>query len=192
VLEAVDEVGVDPDLGYPSLEEELGDVLFQVLFHSELAAEAGQFTVADVARTVHDKLVSRHPHVFGDVVAADAAAVVANWEQIKKVEKGRPSVMDGIPSALPALALAEKVLKKAARSGVEAPTESVAAALSAAARPAELDADALGGLLLALVDVARRAGLDAEDALRTRTERYRHAFRAAEVAGHPPSAWPTG
>src|SRR5207237_10863462 len=88
---------------YPHLEEELGDLLFQVVIHATLAAEEGEFTLADVARGVHDKLVGRHPHVFGQVEADTASQVVANWEQIKKAEKGRDSVMDGIPSSLPAL-----------------------------------------------------------------------------------------
>jgi len=83
------------------LEEELGDVLFQVVFHATLASEEGRFTLADVGRGVHDKLVSRHPHVFGDVVADSPEAVVANWEVIKQAEKQRESVTDGIPLALP-------------------------------------------------------------------------------------------
>ena len=192
VLEAVDEVAADPDAGYPALEEELGDVLFQVLFHSELAVEAGQFSVADVARTVHDKLVSRHPHVFGEARAEDAQAVVANWEQLKKVEKGRPSVMDGIPPALPALALAEKVLKKAARSGVQAPLDVVSDLAAGTTADGPLDQASLGTALLALVDLARRADLDAEDALRTAAERYRSVFRADEVAGSTPVSWVAG
>ena len=99
------------------LEEELGDLLFQVYFHATLAAEEGRFTLADVARGVHDKLVSRHPHVFGDVVAETPDAVAANWEVIKKAEKGRSSVTEGIPAALPALALAAKLQRKARPSG---------------------------------------------------------------------------
>ena len=83
------------------LEEELGDLLFQVYFHATLAAEAGRFTLADVARGVHDKLVSRHPHVFGDATADTAEAVAADWEARKLVEKGRSSVTEGIPAALP-------------------------------------------------------------------------------------------
>jgi tetrapyrrole methylase family protein/MazG family protein len=192
VLEAVDEVSSGVEGGYAALEEELGDVLFQVLFHSELAAEAGQFTVADVARTVHDKLVSRHPHVFGETRAEDAQAVVANWEQLKKVEKGRPSVMDGIPPALPALALAEKVLRKAARSGVEAPLDVVSDVAARTIGDAPLDPASLGTALLALVDLARRADLDAEDALRTAADRYRRAFRADEVSGSTPVSWVAG
>jgi tetrapyrrole methylase family protein/MazG family protein len=93
--------------------EELGDVLFQVVFHSVLASEAGQFDLADVANGVHRKLVGRHPHVFGDVVVEGPDEVVANWELLKKAEKGRTSVTDGIPSAMPALALAAKLQRKA-------------------------------------------------------------------------------
>src|SRR5207237_4273423 len=88
---------------YPHLEEELGDLLFQIYFHATLAAEEGEFTLADVARGVHDKLVLRHPHVFGTVDADTPDQVMQNWEQIKKAEKGRSSVMEGIPGALPSL-----------------------------------------------------------------------------------------
>ena len=82
-------------------EEELGDLLFQIVFHAHLADEAGRFDLADVARGVHDKLVHRHPHVFGDVDADTAEQVVANWEEIKKAEKGRASVTEGIPPGCP-------------------------------------------------------------------------------------------
>lgn len=99
------------------LEEELGDLLFQIVFHAGLAAEEGRFDLAGVARGVHDKLVSRHPHVFGDVVADTPDAVASNWEVIKRAEKGRTSVTEGIPSALPALALAAKLQRKAAAVG---------------------------------------------------------------------------
>ena len=95
-LEAIEELGPDGS-GYEHLEEELGDVLFQVVFHSVLASEEGQFALADVARNVHDKLVLRHPHVFGDVEANTAEDVNRNWEQIKRKEKGRASIMDDVP-----------------------------------------------------------------------------------------------
>jgi len=98
---------------YGDLAEELGDLLFQVVFHATLATEQGQFTLADVAAGVHDKLRDRHPHVFGDASASSAAEVAGSWEQAKKVEKGRASVFDGIPAGLPALARAAKVLRKA-------------------------------------------------------------------------------
>ena len=103
------------------LEEELGDLLFQVYFHATLAAEEGRFNLADVARGVHDKLVSRHPHVFGDVTAETADDVATNWEAIKKAEKGRSSVTEGIPAALPALALAAKLQRKATAIGMVLP-----------------------------------------------------------------------
>ncbi|HZQ27631.1 MAG TPA: nucleoside triphosphate pyrophosphohydrolase, partial [Acidimicrobiales bacterium] len=103
------------------LEEELGDLLFQVFFHSALAAEEGEFTIADVARGIHDKLVLRHPHVFGEREAKTADQVMKSWEQIKKEEKGRESIMEGIPSALPSLLYAHKVQRKAASVGFDWP-----------------------------------------------------------------------
>ncbi|MGH9128045.1 MAG: MazG family protein, partial [Acidimicrobiales bacterium] len=117
VVEAID--GLAGGEGFEHLEEELGDLLVQVCFHSTLAAEQGQFNLADVASGVHDKLVGRHPHVFGSVTADSASQVASNWEQIKQVEKGRASVMDGIPAALPALLAADKVLGKAAAVGAD-------------------------------------------------------------------------
>jgi tetrapyrrole methylase family protein/MazG family protein len=111
-LEAIDHLGEDGS-GYPALEDELGDLLLQVFFHAILAGEAGQFGVADVARHLHDKLVARHPHVFGDDDADTAAAVVAGWESRKQRQLGRTSVMDGIPASLPSLLFASKVLGRA-------------------------------------------------------------------------------
>jgi tetrapyrrole methylase family protein / MazG family protein len=106
------------------LEEELGDVLFQVYFHSQLAAEEGRFTLADVARAVHDKLVGRHPHVFGDASAHSADEVAARWEVLKRSEKRQRGVTDAIPDAMPALALVTKLLKKAGSLGVALPSSS--------------------------------------------------------------------
>jgi len=106
VLEAIDHLDEDTGRGFEALEEELGDLLFQVVFHSVLAAEAGQFTLADVTRGIHDKLRARHPHVFEPgAPATDVAQLAVDWERRKVVEKGRASVMDGIPLALPALTL---------------------------------------------------------------------------------------
>jgi tetrapyrrole methylase family protein / MazG family protein len=187
------------------LEEELGDLLFQVYFHSCLAAEEGRFTLADVARGVHDKLVARHPHVFGDVVADDAGTVVGNWEQIKKAEKGRESVTDGIPAALPALALAAKLARKAETvPGAERPgfdddrrrAEAILAGLpvpgtapgqdTAPGRtvprpdaPADVT-DEVGELLLAVTNASRLLGVDPEDALRAAANRLRARVRAVE------------
>jgi tetrapyrrole methylase family protein / MazG family protein len=131
VLEAIDGlVAVDADAtaspvqiehAVAHLEEELGDLLFQVYFHATLAAEDGRFALADVARGVHDKLVSRHPHVFGDTVADSPDQVASNWEALKKVEKGRASVTEGIPKAMPALALTAKLQRKALTVGIDLP-----------------------------------------------------------------------
>lgn len=119
VVEAIDGLDEAAGEGYGHLEEELGDLLVQVCFHSTLAAEEGAFNLADVARSVHNKLVGRHPHVFGRARADDSAQVMSNWEQIKQVEKGRASVMDGLPPALPALLAASKVLGKATSVGAD-------------------------------------------------------------------------
>jgi tetrapyrrole methylase family protein/MazG family protein len=193
VLDALDHVDVEGGEGYEHLEEELGDLLFQILFHATLASEAGQFTMADVARTVHDKLYSRHPHVFGRVDADDADQVAANWEQIKKDEKGRASVFDGIPDALPALLLALKIQKKAGalELGSTAGDGVPGTAALGAVWIADLDelvararagggADVIGELLFATVDLARRADVDPETALRAVAIAHRDAAQALE------------
>ncbi len=103
------------------LEEELGDLLFQIYFHAALGAERGRFNLADVARGVHDKLVARHPHVFGDGTAVTSGDVASSWEALKMAEKNRSTVTEGIPSALPALAMAAKLQRKARAIGMELP-----------------------------------------------------------------------
>jgi tetrapyrrole methylase family protein/MazG family protein len=118
VLEAIDGLGPDFE-GADHLEEELGDLLFQVVFHATLASEEGLFDLADVARGIRNKLVHRHPHVFGDVEARTAGQVMRNWEEIKQAEKGRESVMDGIPGHLPSLLYAHKAQRKAASVGFD-------------------------------------------------------------------------
>jgi XTP/dITP diphosphohydrolase len=138
--------------------EELGDVLYQVLFHADLAAAhpTEPFTIEDVARVSREKMVGRHPHVFGDVVADTADEVVANWERWKAAEKPeRESKFDGLPKGLPALALADKVIGKLDESPDGSPLVT-----------AETTEEQLGELLLALVSSARANGLDAERALR--------------------------
>ena len=107
-----------PAGAYEHLEEELGDVAFQVIFHSTLAREAGAFAITDVLRGIHDKLVRRHPHVFGDVAVSGADEVVANWEVIKREEKGRASLMDGVSRHLPSLLYAHKLYRKAGSAGL--------------------------------------------------------------------------
>jgi tetrapyrrole methylase family protein/MazG family protein len=151
------------------LEEELGDLLFQVYFHARLASEQGWFTLADVAKGVHDKLVLRHPHVFGDLNAPTAEVVVANWEVIKAAEKGRESVTDGIPTALPALLLAGKIQRKAQAVGLASPSaEQWRSQLAGGVGELGPDStsDGVGQLLYALVAVAAELGVDPEEALR--------------------------
>jgi len=168
VLEAID--GFDPATGdgADELEEELGDLLFQVVLHATIAAEEGWFDLADVARTVHDKLYARHPHVFGDAAgeAIEADDVPAMWERIKRAEKDRESVMDGMPAALPALARAMKVRRKATNVGIDPGLD--------------LPSDAPGARLWGLVGELADSGVDPEDALRQATDRYVERFRAAE------------
>lgn len=140
------------------MREELGDVLYQVLFHADLAAShpTEPFTIEDVARVVREKMVGRHPHVFGDVVADTADEVSANWEKWKAAEKPeRTSVFEGIPAGLPALALADTVLRKAGGS-----------AANQYPLPSGTSEADLGALLLGIVAAAREQGLDAETALR--------------------------
>ena len=154
------------------LVEELGDVLYQVLFHADIATEAGRFTLEDVAAHMTQKMVGRHPHVFGDVVADTPDAVVATWDAIKAVEKAhRTSVLEGIPSGMPGLALADKMLGRAARVGV---------AVEPAAVPSS--EEELGAELLALVSGARDRGLDAERALRGALRSLRGRVETAESA----------
>jgi tetrapyrrole methylase family protein/MazG family protein len=199
-LEAIEELGPD-GAGYEHLEEELGDVLFQVVFHSVLAAEQGQFALGDVARNVHDKLVGRHPHVFGDVVADTPDDVMRNWEQIKKEEKKQASVMDEVARNLPALLYAHKIQRKAAsvgfdwedaggalaKVGEELAELSVAIRSSPAGSPASSPLgtgpvrDELGDLLFAAVNVARHVKVDPEAALREATAKFRRRFQAVEA-----------
>ena len=181
------------------LQEELGDLLFQIVFHARLAEEEGRFDLAAVARGVHDKLVHRHPHVFGDVEAASAVQVASNWEAIKKSEKARSSVTEGIPSGLPSLMLTTKLARKARAVGLEpfdagAPGATMAAmeeltqlaedAQPMADDPVEGDARELSGrvgeLLFAVANLAQRVGVDAEQALRERALTLRADILAAE------------
>jgi XTP/dITP diphosphohydrolase len=157
------------------LREELGDLLLQVMFHARVASEHPDepFAIDDVAGDIVDKLVRRHPHVFGDVDAADTAAVEANWETIKQAEKSRTSALEGVPAGLPALAWADKVIGRVARSpsalSVPVPDE-----------PA-YTAEALGDVLFALVAAGHAAGIDPEQALRARVRREIDAVRAQEA-----------
>lgn len=164
--------------------EELGDLLYQIWFQAHLASERGAFGIADVAQQVRNKLVARHPHVFGDVEARDADAVRANWDAIKLREKGWESVMDGIPNTLPALLRAVKVQKRAAAAGLLETDWDGSEFAQTEQALAELRADgsehSFGEMLLAAVELGRRLGVDPEDALRSATERAQHRYRTQE------------
>lgn len=149
------------------LAEELGDLLLQIYFHAEIAAEQGRFTIEDVARGIADKLVARHPYVFTDAAVPDD--VVGSWERRKRAEKGRASALDGIPVTLPALARAGKVVSRARAHGVrlELPDEPV-------------DAATAGREILALVARAQASGVDADQAVRDAVRALERAVRAAE------------
>ncbi|WP_353815752.1 MazG family protein [Agromyces sp. SYSU T00266] len=156
--------------------EELGDVLYQVLFHADLASHTPgeDYDIDDVARHMTAKMVARHPHVFGDREAETAADVVAFWDDLKASEKPhRTSVLDGVPQGMPALALAQKLLGKAEKVGV---TRAATDDASAPASEAEL-----GDTLMALVASARAQGFDAERALRGAIRSLQDDVRAAEA-----------
>lgn len=170
--------------------EELGDVLYQVLFHADLAAHTPgeDFDLEDVARHMTAKMVARHPHVFGDREAETAEDVVGFWDELKADEKPhRTSVLDGVPMGMPALALAAKVLTKAEKAGV-APgprTDGPRVTLSGAPSPSDsfpADEAELGEALLRLVAEARDRGLDAERALRGAVRDFSAEVRAAEAS----------
>ena len=153
--------------------EELGDVLYQVIFHADIAAEGEHFDIEDVAAHMTAKMIGRHPHVFGDESAETADDVVSLWETVKAVEKPhRTSVLDGIPQGMPSLALADKLIGRAQKIGV-------LAADAPAIVPVNDEAE-LGGLLLAIVSSAKANGLNAERALRVTLRGLQEEIRDAE------------
>lgn len=190
VLEAID--ANDPALHC----EELGDLLFQIVFQAELAAEAGQFTLDDVIHGIADKLERRHPHVFGAATGIEnSEQVLAQWDAIKRAEKtakaGRaPRTLDGVPVGLPALARAQKTSHKAAKVGFDWPTyqgsldkiteETREVAEAAAAQDAAAMHHEVGDLLFAAVNLARKLNIDAEQALRDATSRFTQRFAYIE------------
>ncbi len=154
------------------LREELGDLLLQVVFHARIGEEHADepWSIDDVAAGIVDKLVRRHPHVFGDVDAPTASHVEANWEQLKAAEKGRASAVDGVPLAQPALALAAKLVSRADRAGVDVPVS-----------PPPAYGGDLGDSLFALAAAAVRQGLDPEAALRAAARRFASVARTVEA-----------
>jgi tetrapyrrole methylase family protein/MazG family protein len=187
----------DPDA---DLIEELGDLLYQIEFHATIAEQEGRFTIADVATGIHDKLVRRHPHVFGDLTGTDldSSQVLSNWDDIKRAEKSRTSVFEGIPRSMPALAYAAKVGAKASKVGFDWPdvagafpkiteeTDELHEAMTAPNNDHATGRDhtsvheELGDLLFAVVNVARHLAVDPELALRAATDKFRARFEGVE------------
>jgi MazG family protein len=188
VVEAID-AGDDAHL-----RGELGDLLLQVVFHAQIAAEAGRFAIGDVIQGVADKMVRRHPHVFGAETAATPAEVLRNWEALKEAERPSESMLDAVSTRLPAVMEAYQITTKAGRVGFDWPD--VAAVLAkleeeaeelkrAASRPRadhrEL-AEEVGDLLFTAVNVARKVGVDPEAALKAANRKFRRRFRHLEHA----------
>lgn len=173
-----------------SLCDELGDLLYQVFFHSLLASERDDFDVYDVVASIQAKLVRRHPHVFGDLEVESEEDLAPHWEAIKKSEGKRESVMDGIPSELPALLYASKVQRKAASLGAKPPEMAVPLEMfSAAASTAPIDDQipiddqTIGRQLFAITQLAAQQGIDSEAALRSAAQSFKDRFRQLEEQG---------
>ncbi len=190
LLEAID--GGDSD----AIRDELGDLLLQVVFHAQMASEEGRWDVDDVARGLVEKLVHRHPHVFGDAEVSGSDEVLTNWEKLKAEEGSRPrsAVDEDIPVTLPALARASKVQRRAAGWGIEWRTSDAALTalrdevegLASATSPADVEGE-IGDVLFSTVALARKLGVDAETALRRTirrfSERYERAMASAAERG---------
>ncbi|HET6845636.1 MAG TPA: nucleoside triphosphate pyrophosphohydrolase [Anaerolineales bacterium] len=175
-----------------ALREELGDLLLQIMLNAQIASEAGDFTLNDVTMGIHEKLIRRHPHVFGELKVADVDGVLANWEKLKEGERAKQGdasgLLEGVPAALPALSQAQEYQDRAARVGFDWPeisgvlekiseeVEEVRAATDASALEAEI-----GDLLFSLVNFARWKSVDAESCLRAANQRFRRRFRHIEA-----------
>ncbi len=173
VYELLDAIEADDD---HEMAEELGDLLLQVVFHAQLARERGVFDFDALTQRLVDKLVRRHPHVFGDVKVKDVDQVWANWEQIKRAEKAgsqheRKSAMDGVPARLPALMQAQKTLKKARKAKLASP---------APATPTKLSKKTVAAELFRLAELCQDREWSAEELLRQETARRERAWRKAE------------
>jgi len=194
VLDALD--AVDP----AELKEELGDLLFQVVFHARIAKENGEFTLAEVIDRLHDKMVRRHPHVFGSAELRTAEDVLRNWEDIKAAEKGETSssnpeseksILDGIPSRLPAVYEAFQVTAKASRVGFDWRTpdevldkmeEEIRELREAIEQSPDRITDEVGDLLFVAINVARVLGVDPETALKASNRKFTRRFRYVETS----------
>jgi ATP diphosphatase len=188
---------------WPDLKDELGDLLLQVLFYAQMASEAGYFTIEDVAANLNAKLIRRHPHIFGDVVASDSAEVLRNWEQIKQSEKekkastsSQSSMLDDIPRNMPGMLEAAKLGSRAAKVGFDWPSadglfdklQEEIGELKAELTPSSSSQSAaaieaeIGDLLFTAINLARHLKVDPESALRATNAKFRHRFAAMESA----------
>jgi len=190
VVDAIQALDPDDPDSDTELIGELGDLLYQVEFHATIAEQEGRFTIADVTEAVHDKLVRRHPHVFGDTVVDGADEVTANWERLKRTEREpNASVFDGVPGSLPALSLADTVQRKAAKVGFDWPEVDgalakigeEAAEVVAARGDDDAVRDEVGDLLFAVVNVARHLGVEPESALRAAVTKFRQRFDTVDA-----------
>ncbi|MBL7996028.1 nucleoside triphosphate pyrophosphohydrolase [bacterium] len=184
VLETLDEKH------YEELRKEMGDLMLQILFHSRITSENHIFGIEDVIRSLNDKLIRRHPHVFGEVIANDAEQVLKNWEQIKLTETDRNSVLDGVPRTMPALSRAYRVQEKASRVGfdwgnikdvwpkVYEELKELEEALQK--KDIKKTEDELGDVLFSIVNISRFLAVNPEDALRGTIEKFVRRFRYVE------------
>ena len=182
VLEALDEGDVR------KLGEELGDLIMQVVFHAQIAAEAGQFDIGDVIRSINTKLVQRHPHVFGSLKVKDADEVLANWDELKKKERGNEtSIIANVPKQLPALSYSQEIQSRAARAGfdwenIEGIIDKLVEEVREFKQTDSQEQRALefGDLLFTLVNLARRLGIDPESSLREANRKFYQRFSYME------------
>jgi len=187
VIEALDEGSPD------KVKEELGDLLFQIIFHARIAEEQGTFTIQDVISAIVDKMTRRHPHVFGEEKVSTSGEVLANWEEIKKKEKAhqeRTSILDGVPQGMPALLRAHGIQKRAARVGFDwneldealpkLDEEIAEFKESLKTKDATAIEDELGDIFFMLVNISRFLEINPEDALRKTISKFIHRFRYIE------------
>ena len=195
VVDAIEALDTNDPATDEALIEELGDLLYQVEFHATIAEQQGRFSMADVARSIHDKLVRRHPHVFGDVVANSANDVVQTWDEVKRAEKksvdDAASTFTGVAKSGPSLQYATKIQKRAADVGFDWPNadgafEKIIEESAEIRQAVALNSDPetvrmeLGDLLFSVVNLSRHLGHDAEQALRGASDKFRHRFEQVE------------